>query len=661
MSEYAANWALPPLELYPERPDERDRWQDNLEAALTALPMSVRPRLGQPRASRFVRLVNRLETDYQAMDDVALEARTREVRTALRRTGLCDASIADAFALVRECSNRHLGLRHYDVQLRGGYAILRGMIAEMETGEGKTLSATLAAATVALAGEPVHVVTVNDYLAQRDADDMEPLYRMLGLRVGTIIHGLQPHERRAAYDCDITYASNKEIAFDYLRDRIALGNSPRNLLLKLGRLQGEGGLGEGVVIRGLYFAIVDEADSVLVDEARTPLIISRETDASSEQQWADDTFRLIEDLEEGRDYRILREERRVELTASGQEHLAELGEEYGGIWRSTIRREESARQALTALHLFHSGDHYLVRDGKVQIIDEYTGRIMADRSWGEGLHQLVEAKEGCEVTSRKVPIARMTYQRFFRRYRRLAGMTGTAREVTSEFWAVYRLQVVRVPTNRPKCTRHYPAQVFMTADEKWQAIVEQAEKLTQQGRPVLIGTRSVKASETISEQLTTAGLDHVVLSAAQDENEAQVIADAGKPARITVATNMAGRGVDIRLGEGVRELGGLHVMLSERHDSRRIDRQLEGRCGRQGDPGSIAVFLSLEDPLLELVNNRIVCVLGNLRKPFDDWGRLLLFSRAQRGAERSHSRARRRIMKMDRKLGVLLAFSGGME
>ena len=661
MSDLAANWGLPSLELYPERPDTRGRWQDTLEATLTALPMALRSRFGHPQAGRFVRRVNRLETAYKEMSNEALLSKSDEIRSSLRQHGFRDAEVAEAFALVRETAHREIGLRHYDVQLRGGYAMLQGMIAEMDTGEGKTLAATLAAATAALAGYPVHVVTVNDYLAQRDAEQMQPLYRKLGLDAGTIIHGLQPHERRAAYACDITYASNKEITFDYLRDRIAIGVRSGNLSLKLARLQGENISDKQIVMRGLHFAIVDEADSVLVDEARTPLIISRQTDASNEQRWADDTFRLIEELEEDKDYKILKEERRIELTEPGREHLAVIGEEFGGIWRSSIRREESARQALAAVHLFQNGDHYLVRDGKVQIIDEYTGRIMADRSWSEGLHQLVEAKEGCEITSRKVPIARMTYQRFFRRYRQLAGMTGTAHEVAAEFWSVYRLPVVRIPPNRPKCTQRFPVQVCRTADEKWEAVVRQTASLSQQGRPVLIGTRSVRASETISEKLTAAGLDHVVLSAAQDENEAQVIADAGKHARITVATNMAGRGVDICLGDGIRELGGLHVILSERHDARRIDRQLEGRCGRQGDPGSTAAILSLEDPLLELVGNRLIHILASLREPFGYRGRLLLFNRAQRRAERTHSRARRRIMKQDRKLGVLLAFSGSME
>jgi preprotein translocase subunit SecA len=578
----------------------------------------------------------------------------------LRRDGFCPEAVAAAFALVREVGRRTLGLRHYDVQLAGGYALLNGMVAEMDTGEGKTLTATLTAATVALAGTPVHVVTVNDYLAQRDAENMGPLYEALGLTVGTIVHGLPPPQRQAAYACDITYTSNKEIAFDYLRDRIALGNRPSNVAFKLKRVQGAR-QGEGTVMRGLHFAIVDEADSVLVDEARTPLIISRETPPDQEQVWAETALHLVKQLEIDRDYKILRTERRVELTRAGRDRLAELGNEVGGIWRSSVRREESARQALTALHLFQQGDHYLVQDDKVQIVDEYTGRIMADRSWSEGLHQLVEVKENCAVSGRKVPMARITYQRFFRRYQRLAGMTGTAREVSRELWAVYRLAVTRIPTNRPMHRRHLPTRILTSAEQKWQAIAERAAEISAAGHAVLIGTRSVSASETLSDLLTDAGLEHDVLNAAQDKHEAEIIARAGQYGRITVATNMAGRGVDIPVDEKVLEEDGLHVILSERHDASRIDRQLAGRCGRHGEPGVVQGILSLEDPLLELINPIVVRWTSALPRYCRNAVSLFVFRRAQRRAERAHSAARRALLKQDQKLGVLLAFSGGLE
>ena len=603
--------------------------------------------------------VNRFDAVYRAMEAPGLKAATLALRERLRGALHDDRQVAESFALVREVAGRELGMRHFDVQLRGGFALLRGMVAEMETGEGKTLTATLAAATAALGGVPVHVVTVNDYLAERDAAAMSPVYRALGLSVGIIVHGLTPAQRRSAYACDITYGSNKEMAFDYLRDRLAMSGRPQNLAMKLRRLNRRGQEGDGVVMRGLHFAIVDEADSVLVDEARTPLIISRQTDAENERLWAEAALQLAAELEPDLHYQLRRDERRVELTRQGCELLERVGTSRGGIWLSRIRREESARQSLTALHLFQAGDHYLVRDGKVQIIDEYTGRIMADRSWSDGLHQLVEAKEGCEVTSRKVPMARMTYQRYFRRYRRLAGMTGTAREVTGEFWNVYRLPVLAIPTNRPGRRVRLPTRIYRGTDEKWAAVAARAAEISTRGRPVLIGTRSVAASEAVSARLHAAGLAHVVLSAAQDLQEAEIIAEAGQCGRITVATNMAGRGVDIRIDPQAVGLGGLHVILTERHDARRIDRQLEGRSGRQGDPGSTEALLSLEDPLLELIKLPLLRRLGAV-----DSGRLLgnlLFRLAQKRAERTHARARQQLLLQDRKLGVILAFSGGME
>ena len=661
MSSPGATWSLPPLVAYPERRERHDGWADRLEAQVTAWPMALWPRLVRGRELRFVARVNRLEQHFASIDAEGIRLAARDLRGRLRGALDDDAAIAESFALIRHVADRELGMRHFDVQLRGGFALLHGRVAEMETGEGKTLTAILTAATAALAGIPVHVVTVNDYLAQRDATQMRVVYEALGLSVGTIVHGLAPEQRRAAYACDITYASNKELAFDYLRDRLALAGGPKNLALKLRRLVGDGDGSHGVVMRGLHFAIVDEADSVLVDEARTPLIISRQTDSDDERRWAEAALQLTDELEPEVHYKLLREERRIELTRQGRERLDEIGEAWGGIWHSRIRREESARQALTAVHLFQSGDHYLVRDGKVQIIDEYTGRIMADRSWSEGLHQLVEAKEGCEVTSRKIPVARMTYQRFFRRYRRLAGMTGTAREVGGELWKVYHLPVVHIPTNRPAQRRRLGTRLYATADAKWSAVAERAAALSAQGRPVLIGTRSVDASETLSARLHEVGLEHVVLSAAQDEDEAQIIAQAGQYGRVTVATNMAGRGVDIQLPEAVLVLGGLHVMLTERHDARRIDRQLEGRCARQGDPGSTEAVLSLEDPLLELVKSSLWLRAGHLGGGLGDLAGRRVFRKAQRRAERAHARARYALLKQDRKLGTVLAFSGGME
>lgn len=657
----ARSLLLPPVNLYPERQELRSHWLDPVESVVRLAATTAAAPFLRLRLRRLTRKADRFGARMAALDDHALAETTKQLRHELRRHGLVDRMIPEAFAVIREHSHRVLGLRHHKVQLLGGLTILDGALAEMETGEGKTVTATLAAGTAAMAGIPVHIVTVNDYLAVRDAETMGSLFARLGLTVGTIQHGLSPDERRRAYACDIVYASNKEIVFDYLRDRVKLGGHPRNMHLKLHRFLGTGGTGDGLVMRGLHYAIVDEADSVLIDEARTPLILSRETDAAAERAWAEQAHRLGDELVEGRHYRIIRDERRIELTETGRKHLEELGERVGGAWLNRIRREQAVRQALTARILFTSGDQYLVQDGKVVIVDEYTGRIMAERSWNDGLHQLVEVKEGVEVTSRKEAIARMTYQRFFRRYRRLAGMTGTAREVRAELSAVYRLRVEPVPTNVPSRKIRLPVWICLTEADKWQRIVERAAALHAEGRPVLIGTRSVATSETVSQHLLTAGLAHDVLNAKDDGREAEIIAEAGKLGHITVATNMAGRGVDIVLGAGVAGAGGLHVILTERHDSKRIDRQLEGRTARRGEPGSTEAILSLEDSLLDLVERSYLKRLGGAGGLTGRFSATWLFRLAQRRAERHHSRARRILLDQDRRLSTILAFSGKPE
>jgi preprotein translocase subunit SecA len=652
---------LPPTVVYPEREDRQENWLDRLGTMVTGIPALVSPGLRAARLARIVRSVGRHRAEFAALDDDALQDRATELRVELRRAGFAEATVARCFALIREVAERTTGLRHFDVQLLGGFAMLKGMVAEMETGEGKTLTATLPACAAALAGIPVHIVTVNDYLAERDARTMGPVYRALGLSVATVVHGMSPEQRRAAYLADVTYCTNKEVAFDYLRDRMVLGQECGNLRLKLERLYGDTARSTRLVMRGLHYAIVDEADSILIDEARTPLIISGETDPGDEQRKAEQALELVETLEPDRDYRVLLDERSIELTEAGKARLVELAEAGDGVWHGRIRREEAARQALSAKLLFQRDEHYLVRDGKVQIIDEYTGRIMEDRSWSEGLHQLMEVKEGCPATGQKVPLARMTYQRFFRRYRRLAGMTGTAREVVGELWSVYRLPVAAVPTNRPLRRVIGRDRIYPTADGKWRAIAARVAELHGRGRPVLLGTRSVAASESASHYLSEAGLEHVVLNAAQDQHEAEIVARAGQRGRITIATNMAGRGVDIKLEPEVAEHGGLHVIMSERHDAGRIDRQLTGRCGRQGEPGAAEAVLSLEDPLLEQFAAGPLRRLARTPGPLGGWAGHLTFGLAQGKAERVYSRMRRDLVKYDRKLGNLLSFSGRME
>jgi preprotein translocase subunit SecA len=557
-------------------------------------------------------------------------------------------------------------MAHFDVQLIGGLVMLNGIVAEMETGEGKTLVATLPASTAALAGVPVHIITVNDYLAQRDAEWMGPIYRALGLSVGIIVHGMDLPAKRAAYQCDITYCTNKEVAFDYLRDRIVLWDRPSPVRLRLERLYGDGSRVGQLLLRGLHFGIVDEADSVLIDEARTPLIISSEGEGIYDPSVYQCAMGLARDLDYGKDYRASASDRTVDLTYHGKERIRAFEWTAADFKANEEQREELVRQALVALHLFYKDKHYLIKDGKIQIIDEYTGRLMADRSWERGLHQLVEEKEGCEVTTQKETRARISYQRFFRRYLRLAGMTGTAREVASELWSIYRLPVMAIPTNKAIRRRYLPDRIFRTADKKWASIVETVSAVHRGGRPVLAGTRSVEASELLSELMTEAALPHRVLNARQDKEEAEIIAEAGQPGHITVATNMAGRGTDIQLGAGVAERGGLSVIATERHEAGRIDRQLFGRCGRQGDPGTSEAIVSLEDELITVYIGKPVQWAARvfLRNPnglVTRWIGRILFQRAQHVAERLHARMRHDLLKMDEQLSESLAFTGRPE
>jgi preprotein translocase subunit SecA len=419
-------------------------------------------------------------------------------------------------------------------------------------------------------------------------------------------------------------------------------------------------------MRGLHYAIVDEADSVLIDEARTPLIISGRGDNLSEELIYQQALGLAKELEPKKEFSIFPSERRIELTGLGKERIEEFARANSKVWPSPQYCEEMVRQALVALHFFFLDKHYLVRDGKVQIIDEYTGRVMEDRSWERGLHQLIEAKEGCEITSQIDTQARISYQRFFRRYMHLAGMTGTAREVAGELWSIYRLRVVSVPTNQPLHRTYLPDRVYPTAEQRWEAVVANITDLHAEGRPVLLGTRSVEASEHLSRFLSDVGLEHRVLNARQDKEEAEIIALAGERGRITVATNMAGRGTDIRLASGVAELGGLHVIATERHEARRIDRQLFGRCGRQGDPGTCQGMVSLEDELATVyVNSLFRWFAKKALKRSDNirstWVGIILFGSSQRSAERLHGRMRRELLKMDEYLGDALAFSGRPE
>jgi preprotein translocase subunit SecA len=650
-----------PAGFYPENraPEESpvDRWADAVRGRLW--------RLRRPRLSRFktiVAEVGRLGGSLSALDDREIEWRIGELRGDLRARGFDAGSVARTFALVREVAARRLGMRHFDVQILGGYVLLQGMVAEMNAGEGKTLTATLPACAMGLAGIPVHIITVNDYLAKRDSEWMKPVYSAFGLSVGCVVQGAGLDERRDAYRCDVTYCTNKEIVFDYLRDRLEIGRKPGEIQARLERLYGGRGRLRGVRLRGLCFGIVDEADSVLIDEARTPLIIAGQGENTYESAVYGQALEVSAGLQQGTDYTVDFGRRTVDLTDAGRDRLGEAGRIHGGFWTGRLRREEIIRKALTARLLFHRNRHYVIRGGKIEIVDEYTGRVMQSRSWEGGLHQLIEVKEGCPVTSQNETLGRISYQRFFRRYLALAGMTGTAREARSELAAVYRLHVVTIPTNVPSRRRGLPVRVFRTAAAKWAAVVARIAEMHDLGRPVLIGTRTVADSEHLSSLLAEAGLPCMVLNALQDEREAQIVSRAGRRGEITVATNMAGRGTDIKIASDVEAIGGLHVMATELHDAGRIDRQLFGRCGRQADPGTFEAFVSFEDEMLRARPARAFGVLpATLIDPATlpgRWLALRVFRRAQRAAEREHFLIRRDLLKIDEHVDTALAFSG---
>ena len=658
---------------YVERDERPTPWHD--EAALWLWHGLVVPAwaaIGGPAAGarRVVALAAAQAAAVAALDDATLRAQARALRAELRRSGLAARPAARCFALVREASARVLGLRPYDSQLHAAWLLLQGSLTEMATGEGKSLAATLPACVAALAGLPVHVVTVNDYLAERDALAMAPLYGFFGLRCAAAVHGQTRAERRAVYGCEVVYCSNKELTFDYLRDRVALGDRASPLHRALAALQGAQTAAPETVLRGLAFAIVDEADSVFIDEARTPLILSATLDRGADNPVIPWALARASQLREGADYTLERAQMRVRLSDALRERLEDEADPEATVVDAdaapsgTPLREaiDKLTQALAALHLYHLDQHYVVVDDKVQIVDESTGRVMPDRAWERGLHQLIETKEGLQPGAERATLARITYQRFFRRYLRVAGMSGTATEVAAEIGRVYRLPVAPVPLNRPRRWHDEGARCLADDAARWAAVVDSVRRHgVAQGRPVLVGTRTVRASELLSAWLARAGIAHVVLNARQDQDEAAIIARAGQAGAVTVATNMAGRGTDIALGPGVAERGGLHVILSEYHDSARIDRQLFGRAARQGDPGSGEAIVCIADELFGVHAPRSTALARGLmrrRASLPAWALGLLRRLAQASAEAGSRNARMASLSQDRRLASLLAFSG---
>ena len=579
----------------------------------------------------FLGPINSLEPSMEKLSDSDLSRKTEEFKDRLANSETLDDILVDAFAVAREAGRRVLNMRHYDVQLIGGVVLHEGKIAEMATGEGKTLVATLPAYLNALAGGGVHIITVNDYLARRDSEWMGPLYELLGLTIGNIQHDMPDDDRRAAYGADITFGTNNEFGFDYLRDNMKFQS-------------------EDMVQPTHNFAIVDEVDSILIDESRTPLIISGPAEQSTELYYKVD--RLIPALKLERDYEVDEKNRSAALTEEGVSHLERLLGVDNLYDASHMDLVHHVQQAVKAHALFKRDRDYLLKDGEVVIVDEFTGRMMPGRRWSDGLHQAVEAKEGVKIAQENQTLATITFQNFFRMYDKLAGMTGTAITEAPEFHKIYDLDVLEIPTNKPLIRDEMPDVIFRTESEKWKAAVEEITEQNETGRPVLVGTTSIEKSEKISKMLGKRGVKHVVLNAKHHEREAEIVALAGQQGAVTIATNMAGRGTDIVLGDGVKELGGLHVLGTERHEARRIDNQLRGRTGRQGDAGSSQFILSLEDDLMRIFGmDRLQGLMARLgmeeNVPIEDRMVTKALERAQRQVEGRNFETRKHLLEYD--------------
>ncbi|MAV48000.1 MAG: hypothetical protein CBC49_007915 [Alphaproteobacteria bacterium TMED89] len=623
------------------------------------------------RGRRLIRRAAALAPELRKEDRSQLDERiirlTPVLAQAMGQERREDRDFAEIFAVIRELSDRLIGLRHYDEQMLAAWYMLNGSIAEMRTGEGKTLVSTLVAGAVGLAGMPVHVITVNDYLAERDFEFLRPVYEALGLRVGVIINQTAQKDRPGLYNGDVIYTTNKELAFDYLREKIQTKDYSGALKYKINKLLpvSEAPLAYPFAERGLEFAIIDEVDSVLIDEARTPLLISQEVeeDGLSGSINYHRVFEVALRLEKGADFTVLEAERIVEITTRGQKQLEALVEPGDDFWLKAINiRNFLIEQALVAEHLFSADQHYLVRDDTVYIIDENTGRVMEDRRWSDGLHQLVEVKEGVPITPARVTVGQLTYQRFFRRYRQLSGMTGTARAAALEFMGIYGLRVFKVPTHLPDRRAYAPRRLFRTRQQKLDYIGARVKALHSEGLPVLIGARTVQNSAEISAALTAINIKHAVLNATQDEDEADVVALAGQPGSVLVATSIAGRGTDIKLDETTAARGGLHVIASELFDIARVDAQLQGRCGRQGDPGRVELVLSMQDDLfLRKANPFLRALAGVLMTVGWAGGAYGAMKAQQLLAQFRYGTARRRLLERDKRLSDTFAFTGGIE
>jgi len=645
--------APPPIENVPGR---LGSYLWNRIQAMIGLPWQRR----LARAALLIPRIRDWEARFLHLTDEELRKQSLKLRGRARGGENLDRMIPEAFGLCCAAIRRLKNFELFDVQLAAGIVMHYGGLVELATGEGKTLSAVAPAYLNALIGKGVHVTTVNDYLAKRDAEEMGPVFRLLGLSVGCIQQKMPDADRAEQYRCDVTYGTASEFGFDFLRDRLKQRSGLVNQSAFWEPWFGLSNRPDARVQRDLYFAIVDEADSIFIDEGRTPLIIANPTrPATPEEQvvyrWAD---QLARDMRRDEHFRLDLKKDKIELLEPGRYLVRYSKPPSGPHAHAMDKLIEAVERALYAHVRFSRDHHYMINhENKIVIIDEGTGRPMPDRHWRDGLHQAVEAKEGVPITMQSEHAAQITYQNFYRLYKKLAGMSGTLMPNFRELRRVYQRWVTKIPTNRPVCRQQLPDLVFPTEDAKFSAIVEQVRELVAVGRPVLIGTRSVEKSERLSSLLSQAGIEHQVLNARQDQREAEIIAQAGQARRVTVATNMAGRGTDIKLGPGVAELGGLHVIGTERHEAERIDRQLAGRAGRQGDPGSAQFFLSLEDQLLEglgPVRQAKLAEIGR-RGGSRPWNRFRrLFRIAQRRLERKHYRQRLDLMNYDRQRQEML-------
>jgi len=596
--------------------------------------------------------VNALEQKAQLLSDSELRKESLSLRYRARSGEPLAALLPEAYALVREAGRRTINMRHFDVQILGGIAIFHRSIVEMQTGEGKTLTATLPMYLYALSGNGALIATVNDYLAQRDAELMMPIYNTLGISVGIIQTDMQPPARREAYHCDVTYGTAKEFGFDFLKDRLLLRRIEGGQHDLIGKLLGETNnqSGEMPVQREPYFALVDEADSILIDEASTPLIISAAPSEDTKRKaegyrWA---AGVVQHFGEKTEYTYDQDKRTVDLTLSGRKKVRALPKPVALDSIGLQDIYEFTQRAILVNRNYHRDEHYIVRDGEIVIVDEFTGRLGEGRKWRDGIHQAIEAKENVEVTLVTGQAARVTVQDYFLRFEHLAGMTGTALTSRRELQKIYKCRVVPVPTNHPPQRKRQTTLLYQTESAKWDAVVQEIIEVHQTGRPILIGTRTIDKSVILSDKLQQAGIEHAVLNANRIAEEAEIVAKAGERDKVTVSTNMAGRGTDIKISDEIRQLGGLCVICTEMHESARIDRQLIGRCGRQGDPGTYRQYLSAEDELLQKA-------FGKKRK-FSAWEKL--FCRAQRKVERKSYRNRKVMLyyekerkKMQRSMG----------